>query len=44
MIDLKYAVGIDISKSDFKVCISVINEIQKITVKASSSFNPTCQA
>lgn len=41
MIDLKYAVGIDISKSDFKVCISVINEIQKITVKASSSFKNT---
>ena len=34
----KYAVGIDISKSDFHVCLSVIDNLQKVTIKASRSF------
>lgn len=36
--NLKYAVGIDISKDSFHACICVINTIQKVTVKASHSF------
>jgi transposase len=36
--NLQYAVGIDISKDSFHACISVINTIQKVTVKASYSF------
>lgn len=36
--NLKYAVGIDISKDSFHACISVINTIQKVTVKASHRF------
>jgi transposase len=36
--NLKYAVGIDISKDSFHACISVINMIQKVTIKASHSF------
>lgn len=38
---LKYAVGIDISKDDFKVCISVINEAFQVKVIASSTFKNT---
>ncbi len=35
---LKYAVGIDVSKDSFHVCLSVIDTLQKVTIKASRSF------
>ena len=38
MSNLKYAVGIDLAKKEFKACLSVIDTQQKVTVKASSSF------
>ena len=38
---LKYAIGIDISKDDFKNCISTIDESQKVTVKSNTKFNNT---
>lgn len=38
---LKYSVGIDVSKADFKANISVIDTLQKVSVKASSSFYNT---
>ena len=38
---LKYAVGIAISKDDFKACFSVIDEGQKVKVKASRTFAHT---
>ena len=38
---LKYAIGIDISKDDFKTCISTIDESQKVTVKSNTKFNNT---
>jgi transposase len=38
---LKYSVGIDVSKADFKANISVIDIHQKVSVKASSTFNNT---
>ena len=43
MNNLKYAIGIDIAKQDFKACMSVINTNQQVKVKASRSFenNPT---
>jgi len=41
MKNLKYSVGIDISKADFKVCFVVINELQQLKVLASSSFDNT---
>jgi transposase len=36
---LKYAVGIDVSKDSFHVCLSVIDTLQKVTIKASRSFS-----
>ena len=36
--NLKYAVGIDISMGEFHVCFSVIDALQKVTIKASRSF------
>jgi transposase len=39
MKNLKYSAGIDVAKQDFKACISVIDEQQKVTVKATSSFS-----
>jgi transposase len=36
---LKYALGINISMKDFHVCLSVIDNQQKITVKASRKFS-----
>jgi transposase len=39
VLDLKYSVGIDISKDKFDVCISVINTEQWVKVVASSSFS-----
>lgn len=38
MNNLKYAVGIDVSKEDFKACISVISEDFQVKIKASSTF------
>jgi transposase len=35
---LKYAVGIDVSKDSFHVCLSVIDTLQKVTIKSSRSF------
>ncbi len=35
---LKYCVGIDISKSEFHTCISVIDQQQKVTVKGTRKF------
>jgi transposase len=36
---LKYGIGIDMSMKKFNACISVIDRVQKVTVKASSSFS-----
>src|SRR5687768_8589614 len=41
MVNLKYSVGIDGSKKDFKVCVSVINTLQQVKVKASATFANT---
>jgi transposase len=41
MSNLKYALGIDMAKNEFKACLSVIDIQQKVTVKASSSFANT---
>ena len=35
---LKYGIGIDMAKDSFDVCLSVIDTLQLITVKATSSF------
>ena len=32
---IKYSLGIDVSKSDFHACISVIDQAQKVSVKSS---------
>lgn len=41
MSNLKYAVGVDMAKEDFKACVSVIDDQQKVTVKSSGTFNNT---
>ncbi len=38
MKQLKYSVGIDMAKDQFKACFSVIDEQQKVTIKATGSF------
>jgi len=38
MANLKYSVGIDIGKEDFKACFVVIDDQQKVTVKSSGTF------
>jgi len=38
MTNLKYSIGIDIAKDEFKACISLIDHQQKVTVKSSGSF------
>jgi transposase len=38
---LKYCVGIDVSKNDLQCCISVIDHLQKVTIKASAKFANT---
>lgn len=38
MANLKYSIGIDVAKDQLKICISVIDDQQKVTVKATSSF------
>lgn len=35
---LKYALGIDVSKDKFDVCLTVIDTLQKVTIKASRNF------
>lgn len=35
---LKYCVGLDVSSKDFHACLSVIDPLQKVTVKCSSKF------
>lgn len=35
---LKYAIGIDMAKDNFDVCLSVIDTTQLVTIKSSSSF------
>mgnify|MGYP002783419476 CR=1 FL=1 len=41
MKNLRYSIGIDVSKNDFKACLSVINEELKVTIKGSKSFTNT---
>jgi transposase len=36
---LKYCVGLDVSSKDFYACLSVIDPLQKVTVKCSSKFS-----
>jgi transposase len=38
MSNLKYSIGVDVAKDAFKVCLSLIDDQQKVTVKATSSF------
>jgi transposase len=38
---LKYAIGIDIAKNDFKACLSVIFENQQVKIKATRTFDNT---
>jgi transposase len=38
MRQLKYSVGIDMAKAQFKVCFSVIDDQQKVTTKSQGSF------
>src|ERR1035437_8070296 len=40
---LKYALGIDVSKKDIHVCLSVIDAKQQVKVKASSKFTNSMQ-
>jgi transposase len=35
---LKYCIGLDVSSKDFHACLSVIDQLQKVTVKSSSKF------
>ena len=35
---LKYCVGLDVSSKDFYACLSLIDHLQKVTVKCSSKF------
>lgn len=39
--NLKYSVGIDMSKESFDACISVINTLQVVIIKATRKFNNT---
>jgi transposase len=41
MTNLKYSVGIDIAKDEFKACLSVIDSQQKVTVKSTCTFKNT---
>jgi transposase len=41
MTNLKYSVGIDVAKGDFKSCMSVIDSQQKVTVKSTGTFKNT---
>jgi transposase len=37
--DLKYSVGIDMAKQQFKACLSVIDDRQMVRIKATGSFS-----
>src|SRR5687768_14774168 len=39
MTHLKYSVGIDMAKQQFKACLATIDQQQKVTIKATSSFS-----
>ncbi len=39
MMNLKYSIGIDVSKKDFHCCLSVIDINQKVTVKSSRKLS-----
>ncbi|MBT2593558.1 hypothetical protein J7E50_25270, partial [Pedobacter sp. ISL-68] len=39
MMNLKYSIGIDVSKKDFHCCLSVIDSSQKVTVKSSRKLS-----
>src|SRR6185436_15691482 len=39
MEQLKYSVGIDMARDQFKTCFSAIDRQQKVTIKATGSFN-----
>ena len=41
MANLKYSVGVDVAKDQLKICISAIDEQQKVTVKSTCSFKNT---
>lgn len=41
MVNIKYCIGIDMSKKDFKACFVVINDNQELKVKASRTFANT---
>ncbi len=36
---IKYSIGVDFSSEDFHACLSVIDMVQKVTVKSSSKFS-----
>ena len=38
MTNLKYSIGIDVAKSEFKACLSIIDQQQKVTIKSTSCF------
>lgn len=38
---LKYALGVDVSKDEHQVCLSVIDDQQRVTIKASRKFANT---
>src|SRR5436305_11458292 len=38
---LKYCVGIAVSKTELQCCISVIDQLQKVTVRSSAKFTNT---
>src|SRR5271157_1727750 len=41
--NFKYSVGVDVSKPEFDTCISVINSMQVVVIKATHKFNNTRQ-
>lgn len=38
---LKYSLGVDVSKNEHHVCLSVIDDVQKVTIKATRKFANT---
>jgi transposase len=38
---LKYSLGVDVSKNEHHVCLSVIDDVQKVTIKATRKFSNT---
>src|SRR5271157_2748441 len=39
--NFKYSIGVDMSKEEFDVCLSVINSMQKVVIKATKKFKAT---